>query len=82
MRVTEKGQVTIPLGVRRHLGIAPGSEIEFELRDGEALLRRVEPGATETDAAVGELLEHLRRHKGSANLGGMSPDEFYRMLRD
>ena len=42
MRVTEKGQVTIPLNVRRHLGIAPGSEIEFELRDGEALLRRVE----------------------------------------
>ncbi|MHB1467814.1 MAG: AbrB/MazE/SpoVT family DNA-binding domain-containing protein, partial [Solirubrobacteraceae bacterium] len=31
MRVTQKGQVTIPLEVRRTLGIEPGSEVEFEL---------------------------------------------------
>ena len=29
MRVTEKGQVTIPKHVRDRLGIAPGSEVEF-----------------------------------------------------
>ncbi len=27
MRVTQKGQVTIPLAVRRALGIHPGSEV-------------------------------------------------------
>ncbi|MCP3054293.1 AbrB/MazE/SpoVT family DNA-binding domain-containing protein, partial [Aurantimonas marianensis] len=26
MRVTEKGQVTIPKAIRDHLGIVPGSE--------------------------------------------------------
>lgn len=31
MRVTQKGQVTIPLPVRRALGIRPGSEVDFEL---------------------------------------------------
>ncbi len=40
MRVTSKGQVTIPLEVRRRLGIEPGSEVEFELdRDGARLVR-------------------------------------------
>ena len=31
MRVTQKGQVTIPLHVRRALGISPGSDVEFEV---------------------------------------------------
>ena len=82
MRVTEKGQVTIPLNVRRHLGIAPGSQVEFELRHGEAVLRPAHVEAGADDEAARDLIEHLRRHKGTANLGGMSPDEFYRLLRD
>jgi len=31
VRVTQKGQVTIPLEVRRALGIDPGSEVDFDL---------------------------------------------------
>ena len=31
MRVTQKGQVTIPLAVRRALGIRPGTNVEFAL---------------------------------------------------
>lgn len=31
MRVTQKGQVTIPLQVRRALGIEPGTEVDFTL---------------------------------------------------
>ena len=38
MRVTQKGQVTIPLEVRRALGIQPGSEVQFELDDEGARL--------------------------------------------
>ena len=39
MRVTQKGQVTIPLEVRRALGITPGSDVEFELdRRGARLI--------------------------------------------
>jgi AbrB family looped-hinge helix DNA binding protein len=32
-RVTRKGQVTIPKRVREHLGLEPGSVVEFELAD-------------------------------------------------
>ena len=38
MRVTSKGQVTIPLAVRRQLGIEPGAEVDFELDDRGARL--------------------------------------------
>lgn len=48
MRVTSKGQVTIPQGVRRRLGIEPGSEVDFEVDDDAVrLVRRTEGrGAT------------------------------------
>lgn len=39
--VTVKGQVTIPKPVRDHLGIRPGSAVEFEVgTKGEVLLRK------------------------------------------
>lgn len=38
MRVTQKGQVTIPLRVRRALGIHPGSDVEFKLDEQGARL--------------------------------------------
>ncbi len=44
MRVTSKGQVTIPLEVRRRLGIRPGSEIDFELDERGARLVRARGG--------------------------------------
>lgn len=82
MRVTEKGQVTIPLNVRRHLGIAPGSQVEFEFVEGGAILKKVDPQNADKDREARELIDHMRRHKGKMNLGGMSADDFYRMLRD
>ncbi len=36
--VTSKGQVTLPKRVRDALGLVPGSEVEFELREGQVLL--------------------------------------------
>lgn len=48
MRVTQKGQVTIPLAVRRALGIKPGSEVEFRLdREGARLVLDGEHAAAE-----------------------------------
>ncbi|HUH49000.1 MAG TPA: AbrB/MazE/SpoVT family DNA-binding domain-containing protein [Mycoplana sp.] len=82
MRVTEKGQVTIPRNVRNNLGIVPGSEVEFELQGDSAVLRRVERSADEREREVQELIEHLRRHKGSMALGGLDGDTFYKLLRD
>ena len=43
MRVTSKGQVTIPQKVRELLGINPGSEVDFELDGAGARLVRISP---------------------------------------
>ena len=48
MRVTQKGQVTIPLDVRRALGITTGSNVEFVLdEDGARLVVEHERAANE-----------------------------------
>jgi antitoxin PrlF len=42
-RVTSKGQVTIPKPVREHLGIAPGSQVEFRrAADGSVVLEKAD----------------------------------------
>jgi antitoxin PrlF len=41
--VTSKGQVTIPKPVREHLGIAPGSKVEFRrAADGSVVLEKAD----------------------------------------
>jgi AbrB family looped-hinge helix DNA binding protein len=35
MRITSKGQVTIPIEIRERLGLLPGTEVEF-IVDGDA----------------------------------------------
>ena len=40
-RVSQKGQVTIPKPVRDHLGIGPGSAVEFDVTPaGDVVLRK------------------------------------------
>jgi AbrB family looped-hinge helix DNA binding protein len=38
MRVTTKGQVTIPLAIREKLGLLPNTEVEFHLQGKAARL--------------------------------------------
>ncbi|MGL5857754.1 MAG: AbrB/MazE/SpoVT family DNA-binding domain-containing protein [Angustibacter sp.] len=71
MRVTSKGQVTIPLEVRRRLGIEPGSEVDFEVRDdGVRVVRRRRGGGA---VAVARMRGRRR--------GGMSTDEIMALTR-
>jgi AbrB family looped-hinge helix DNA binding protein len=82
MRVTVKGQVTIPKPVRRSLGIKPGSEVEFVLREGEAVLRPVDSESGVREKEVAEFMSHLRSFRGAMDLGGLTSDEFMSLLRD
>lgn len=55
MRVTSKGQVTIPQKIREKTGFPPGSEVTFEIgADGVVRLRRKteQPGDPRLEAAV------------------------------
>jgi antitoxin PrlF len=71
MRVTSKGQVTIPLEVRRRLGIEPGSEVDFRVEDdGVRLMRRPTGSGAALVAGV----------RGRAR-GSMSTDEIMALTR-
>lgn len=43
MRVTTKGQVTIPIEVRERLGILPGTEVDFIVKGESAKLVKAKP---------------------------------------
>lgn len=81
MRVTSKGQVTIPKSIRDRLGIEAGSRVEFVVHEGEAVLRVAADG-DKREREVAEFAEHLRSMRGTMDLNGMSPDEFVTWLRD
>jgi len=40
MRITSKGQVTIPIGIRERLGLHPETEVEFDVQGGAVRIRR------------------------------------------
>lgn len=55
MRVTTKGQVTIPVDIRRRLDLTPGDEVEFVVSGDDVEVRkatRTEPTAMERRAAI------------------------------
>lgn len=56
MRITSKGQVTIPRQVRDQLGLLPNTEVRFVVTDGGALL--VKEG--ESNRRGWALVEQLR----------------------
>ena len=44
MRLTSKGQVTIPIAIRERLGLRPGTEVEFGIEDDAVTIRRSRDG--------------------------------------
>ena len=40
MRITRKGQVTIPADIRERLGLLPDTEVEFRIEDGHVVLEK------------------------------------------
>lgn len=48
MRVTRKGQVTIPRNVREILGIVPETEVEFQEDNGRFYIVKVSKGKAAT----------------------------------
>jgi len=73
MRVTEKGQVTIPKELRDELGIGAGSEVRFERADDAIVIRKVTDGASRG----ARLVERLR---GRGDIA-MSTDEIMALTR-
>jgi AbrB family looped-hinge helix DNA binding protein len=43
MRVTSKGQVTIPIEIRQRLGILPETELEFSVSGDKGVFKKAAP---------------------------------------
>ncbi len=84
MRVTSKGQVTVPKEIRDNLGLKPGSEVGIERNErGEFVLvkldaRRNENAGERLVRQLEELGERARR-EGWASL--LTTDEIMEMTR-
>ena len=53
--VSSKGQITVPKAVRERYSLGPGTEVEFELHEDGALLRRKRPAPHPVWAMIGSL---------------------------
>lgn len=73
MKVTSKGQVTIPMDIREEMGIYPNTEVEFR-RVGDSIeIRKAANNRTR-----GKLLVERLRGRGTAKL---STDEIMALTR-
>jgi AbrB family looped-hinge helix DNA binding protein len=73
MRITSRGQVTIPREIRDALGTVPSSEVEFIREGGRVWLRKRKPGA----ARGRSLVARMRGRAGTR----MSTDEIMALTR-
>ena len=79
MRVTTKGQVTIPGEVRKALGIRPGDEVAFNRKNGDFVLTK----GPATKAELVDFEAWLDAFTGSAEGGPYATtDEALDDLRD
>ena len=75
MRITAKGQVTVPVAIREKAGLLPGTEVDFEL-DGDTI------GIVRAKAAKGETRgERAVCLLSGSGSGKMTTDEIMALTR-
>jgi AbrB family looped-hinge helix DNA binding protein len=75
MRITSKGQVTIPVDIRERFGLLPDTEVEFVVEDGKV---RIVRRSARREAGRGAKI--VRRLRGSGSVR-MSTDEIMALTR-
>lgn len=76
MRITSKGQVTIPIEIREKLGLVPESEVDFKLEGNSVRLVKIPAKRGRRSRGAG-VVERLRG-KGDVR---MSTDEILALTR-
>ena len=76
MRITSKGQVTIPQEIREKLGLLPNTEVEFDVVGDSARIRRA---GKRKPMSRGEMIVAHLRGTGTRRFG--STDELMKLLR-
>jgi AbrB family looped-hinge helix DNA binding protein len=76
VKITSKGQVTIPKEIRDEFGLLPGTEVEFVSNEGEIRVQRVEGSRNRGR----EIVEHLQRPGAGGDIR-LTTEEIMRMTR-
>ena len=74
MKITSKGQVTIPVEIREKMGFLPNSEVEFVVQGNVVILQK----ATSSTGRGKKIIERMR---GRATIR-MSTDDIMALTRD
>jgi AbrB family looped-hinge helix DNA binding protein len=74
MRLTTKGQVTIPQDIRDRLGLLPHCEVEFDVVGDSVRIRKAR-----TKKTRGQLI--VARLRGSAARPGLTTDQIMALTR-
>ena len=75
MRMTVKGQVTIPIEMREKLGLLPNSEVEFDLVGDSVRIRKAKSAKSRGQ----RMLEAMR--KAPKPRSGMTTDQLMALTR-
>jgi AbrB family looped-hinge helix DNA binding protein len=82
MRVTSKGQVTIPRDLRELVGIEPNSEVVFTVEDGRLMLTPKNGAEVQQEKKrLAGLMETLARLEGTGD-PELDADALMQMTRD
>ena len=76
--LTSKGQITLPKSVRQVLGVDTGSQLAFEVRDGEVVVTRA--GTDHQDPAIGAFLGLLEADIRAGRQVQSLPEDLARAL--
>ena len=76
MRITSKGQVTIPQDIREAAGLLPNTEVEFKYNGDVVSIVKAVAGKRTTRGA--RVVQTLRAHRGDVQL---STDEIMALTR-
>ena len=74
MRVTSKGQVTIPQHIREQYGLMPETEVDFVEKDGQVIVVRAAAEPQDRAARI------VKRMLGAGN-GRLTTDEIMKLTR-
>jgi AbrB family looped-hinge helix DNA binding protein len=74
VRITSKGQVTIPVDIREKLGLLPNTEVEFEVSGNSVRIRKVRGRSRRSESLLARM-----RGKGSVK---MTTDQILALTRD
>ena len=74
--ISSKGQITVPIEIRRRLGVKPGDKLDFALEDGRTVLRPARKEKNPFEAYLGILPAFSSKEEINAWVREMRGDDF------